>query len=160
MFRKLFGALAASSIALVGFSAPAHAATGSQQLTVVVRQSGAESSCRVVAAGPITGVGTCQVEDAADGQRVVHVFLPGGSFDINVTTVTESDDFNEQACLERFTSVSTFELTGVSGRYAAVSGAGTDNVTAVLWATRTPEGCPDQPSGAITVARMSGTATV
>ena len=159
MFQRLFGALAVGAIALVGFTAPANAETGRQVFTVVVRQSGNEADCRVVAAGPITGVGGCQVEELGD-QRIVHVFLPRGDVDITPTTVSASDNFNEQACVDRFTSVVTFELTGVSGAYASASGSGTDNLTAVFWAPRTPEGCPEQPSGGIIVARLTGTVTV
>lgn len=159
MFQRLFGALAAGSIALVGFTTPASAETGRQVITVVVREFGNEAVCRVVAAGPITGVGTCQVEDLGD-QRIVHVFLPRGEFDFTPTTMSVSDNFNEQACVDRFTSVATFELTGRSGDYASATGSGTDNLTAVFWARRTAQGCSEEASGGIIVARLAGTVTV
>ena len=161
MLKRVVGALAGATVALVGLAGPSWAATtGTERLLFLVRQSGEEQTCTVIASGPISGVGTCTIEDVAEGETVVHATLPGGSFDLTTTTEDESDDFNEQACIFRFTSTEAFELTGVSGDFENATGSGTDVVRGSFFAERTPQGCDEASASGFIIARATGTVTV
>jgi hypothetical protein len=155
MLKRAVGVLAGATIALAGWAIPASAATtGTQRFTFIVRDSASGESCTVIATGPISGAGTCVLEDVSEEVTVVHVTLPGGRFDFTATSVDEQDDFNEQACIFRFTANESFEISGVSGAYATATGSGSDTIRGTFF------GCSEETASGFIVARATGTVTV
>lgn len=146
---------------LVLAAAPASAATtGSQRFTFLIREAPDESSCQVAAAGPISGVGTCVLDEQSEEVTVVHVTLPTGTLELTVTNVEHSSQFNQQACVFRFTETETFTITGGTGAYAAATGSGTDVLQGVFVLPRSADGCDRSQERGVIVARATGTASV
>lgn len=136
-------------------------AVGNQRFTVVVRQTPDSTACTVVATGRITGVGTCTLDQPSPGVTIVHVILPDGRLDIDVTTINHVGEFNDQACVFRFTDTETYTITGRSGAYVGATGSGTDTLRGVLTSPRTGAGgCDQTRSSGVIVAVGSGTASV
>jgi hypothetical protein len=115
----------------------------------------------VVATGRITGVGTCTLEQPSPGVTIVHVILPDGTLDIDVTTINHVGEFDDQACVFRFTDTETYTITGRSGAYVGATGSGTDTLGGVFTSPRTAAvGCDQSRSRGVIVAVGSGTASV
>ena len=161
--RRVTGAFIAGAVGLatfVGLAAPASAVTGTQRFIVVVRSGPGQESCTIIATGPITGAGTCVVEDVSEEETVVHATIGGSAFDVTATTQSATSDFNEQACVFRFTLTETFVVKGVSGAFANASGSGTDVVTGTFVAPKTASGCSDEAASGVIVGRGTGTVTL
>jgi hypothetical protein len=161
MLHKPAGLLVGATLAFVGMAGAASAATtGTQRFTFIANFSGDQTTCRVIATGPITGVGTCDPEDVTDNVTVIHVTLPNGAFDVTVTTLSETDNLNQQACVDRFTNSESFVVSGVSGAYANATGNGTDTLRGVFTADRTPNGCDENSGSGFIVAQGTGPVTL
>jgi hypothetical protein len=161
--RRIRGTLVAGAAAfatLVGLAGPASAATGAERFTVIVRSGSAGDSCTIVAAGPISGVGSCVIENVSEEETIVHATISGSSFDLIATTQSETDVFNDEACVFRFTSSDAFVIEGVSGVFANASGSGTDTVRGTFIAPHAASGCSEEGGSGIIVATGTGTVTV
>lgn len=120
--KKTVALLLGLSISVLGSAGTASAATGSQRFQLVFR--GEHST--VVAAGPITGVGTVvDREGGDDGSFLVSFVLADGTVDVTVTPVEETFDFNSRACVGHLRIVEAFEVTGGTGPYQEATGTGT-----------------------------------
>ena len=97
---------------------------GNQRFTVIVSGRGEDGFdvARVVASGPIRGVGT--FEETEDPEVVRFVF-PRGSVLLDVPNAEESDDFNERSCSGSFTFSGPFTIIEGTGAYAGAEGSGT-----------------------------------
>src|SRR5947208_2433785 len=124
MSSKITKGIAGAAVGMLAWTAPALAATsGTQTLTFVVREAPNTTSCLAIASGPISGVGTCVLDEQSEEVVTVHVALGNGSFDVVVSTVTEDSSFNSQACVFQFTDTDAFTITGGSGAFASASGS-------------------------------------
>ncbi|MGI8776256.1 MAG: hypothetical protein ACR2LJ_02460 [Acidimicrobiales bacterium] len=150
--RKIIGVLMGAAM-LVGVAGPASAATNNQQFEIVVRFNGNDTaSCRVIATGPIQGVGTCTTTDVSNNVTDVHLILPGGTVDLRARQFGGTDSFNQQACVDTFTFKENFRVTGGTGAFAGVTGSGVDIGRGVFTAARTAHGCdPNQGRGSVLV---------
>jgi hypothetical protein len=160
MRAKLAGVVAAVAVALVGVAAPATAQMAGNEHFVIIARLGnfGVTSCRVAATGPVSGAGTCTVDQVSETVTVVHLLLPGGTVDLTATQTENSDQFNPQTCVGRFTFTESWEITGATGAYAGATGSGTDKGTGVFHGP--PQHCdPSQSTGQI-VARGTGTVSI
>jgi len=153
--RKIIGALMGAAM-LVWMAGPASAATDNQRFTISARFAGDTNRCKVVASGPIQGTGTCTVDDTSETVTVIHLMLPKGTVEITATEVQSSDQFNEAACVDRFSFRETFEITGGTGAYAGANGSGTDTGNGVFTAKRTPQGCDGNQGRGVVAAHLTG----
>lgn len=160
MSSKLFRGIAGAVVGVMAWAAPALAATsGSQRFTLLLREGSDATSCTLIASGPISGVGTCGVDEGEDGD-VTHVVLPTGTFDLVVTTVTQSRQANSTVCVFQFTTTETFTISGGTGSYANAAGAGTSTSRGIFTSPHTPTGCDRSEATGVVIGHASGTASV
>ncbi len=156
MRKKTIGVLMGAAM-IVGMAGPASAATNNQQFKIIARFNGNDTtSCTVIATGPIQGAGTCTITDVSNNVTDVHLMLPGGTVDLRARQFDGTDDFNQQACLDKFTFKENFRITGGTGAYAGTTGSGIDSGSGVFTAARTPQGCDPNQGGGFAVVTATG----
>lgn len=159
---RAMAAVLLGALALVVGAAPALAATGPQ--TFVVFAQGPPGTPRsVVAAGPITGIGTVQPlgPATATSAKVAYVF-PQGTVFVNVN-FTDVDGFEPQPpeCLASDPLVGTFQIVGGTGAFAGATGGGTFSAPVNLVALTPLDGdCVPPVVFTVTDRVFDGTATV
>src|SRR5436309_1283644 len=120
MSRKLIRGVVGVAVGMLAWTGPALAATtGVQRFTVVLQDGPDASSCTVVASGPISGVGSCVLEEQSEEVAVLHITLPNGTLDVTTTVTSHESQFNPTACVFQFTEADTFTIAGWSGAYAS-----------------------------------------
>ncbi len=156
MRKKVIGVLLGAAT-LVGMAGPASAATDNQQFKIIARFTGNDTtSCQVIATGPIHGTGTCTTTQVTNTVTDVHIILPGGTVDLRARQFDGTDNFNLQACLDKFTFKENFRITGGTGAYAGTTGSGIDSGSGVFTAARTPQGCDPNQGGGFAVVTATG----
>ena len=133
--RKQLGALAAGAALLIGVGATnagAAAVSGAQIVRTITYGNTPPNTRRVVAAGPIMGLGSERIAgpmtplpDGSTRVKLVWSF-PGG--DVNVTLIAFQDFQGEPVppvCDVVADVHGTYALTGGTGAYAGVGGGGT-----------------------------------
>lgn len=106
---------------LLAPSAPASAAPGTERLTLTTTNfTPGAASGRVVATGPVTGLGTF-TQTPGDVFEIV-VDLPQGSLFLLVEDTTRAVDTT--ACVVHFSGGGTVVVTGGTGAFSGASGSG------------------------------------
>lgn len=120
--RKVLAAIMGVALGLLGFAGSASAHTGTNQRFIVLftGSDGRETS-RVIAVGPITGVGT--FEETAD-EDVVRFVFRNGSVTLNAPSVEEDEEFDERTCSGSFSFSGRWEIIEGTGAYQGASGSG------------------------------------
>jgi hypothetical protein len=161
MSRKLIRGVVGVAVGLLAWTGPALAATsGAQRFTVVLHDGPDASLCTAVASGPISGVGPCVLEEHSGGIAVLHITLPNGTLNLNTLVQSGESQFDPTTCVFRFTETDTFLIAGRSGTYASATGDGTVAISGLFVMPRTATGCDESQARGVTVAQMTGTATV
>lgn len=138
---KRLAAVVLGAFVLMGLASPAMAQTaGNQRFIVVGGGSGSQESFRVIAIGPITAVGTFEETEDED---VVRFVFPQGTVTIDSPTGDETEDFNERACVGRFTFTGPFTIIDATGAYEGATGSGQVQGQGTFVGERTPTGCSE-----------------
>ena len=149
---------------------PAGAAPSRAQGFVIVARELGTGSGRLVATGPIHGVGTDTV--------VAHVANPDGTFtdtdqfdlpggQVELTdTYTATFSFDPDSCRYDIDVSGTWEISGSSGRYAGATGSGTFTARGLIVTGRDATGtclaldAVTEPVAYTEIARGTGTASL
>lgn len=115
---------------------------------------GPPDTSKVIAAGPIRGVGT--FEETSDPDLVRFVF-PDGSVILNAPSTEESEDFNERTCSGSFTFSGPFEIVEGTGAYEDATGSGTFEGRGRFIGRPTPDGCSEEDGFFFLIVRVRGT---
>ncbi len=73
------------------------------------------TSCRVVATGPIQGIGTSTTSDEGHHVTLVHIVLPDGTVELRAKQVSGADQFKQAACVDTFTFIESIRVVGATG---------------------------------------------
>ncbi|MDP9453852.1 MAG: hypothetical protein M3P97_10835 [Actinomycetota bacterium] len=143
---------------LVLSASPASAqSSGNQRFTVIIsgRGEGTTDTARVVAAGPIRGLGTFEETENPD---VVRFVFPDGSITLDAPEdeSTGSEEFNERTCSGSFTFSGPFEIIEGTGAYHGATGSGTFEGRGRFIGRPTAEGCSED-GFFFLVVRVKGT---
>lgn len=146
-------AVAVVVVAVLALPGTASAKGGSQRFTLIFR----DGEGTVVAAGPISGVGTIvEEEGGTESSFPVTFVFPGGSVFLTVSGVEESFDYDPVSCIVRFELVESYIITGGTGRYDGATGSGTFTGRAILVFPRDAHGnCLGPESGASPLFSLS-----
>jgi hypothetical protein len=111
---------------------------------------------RVVAAGPIRGVGI--FEFSVSDEDVVTFVFPDGSITLDAPETGGSEDFNERTCSGSFTFSGTFEIIDGTGAYEGATGEGTFAGKGRFIGQRSPDGsCSEEDGFFFVVVKLKGT---
>ncbi len=136
--RRVLAAIMGVALGLVGFAGSAAAQTRTNQRFVVIFSgSNGNETSRVIASGPIRGVGT--FEETAD-EDVVRFVFPNGSITLNVPSEEEDEQFDERACSGSFSFSGPWEIIEATGAYEGASGSGTFEGRGKFFGERAPGG--------------------
>ncbi len=136
--RKVLAAVMGVGLGLLGFAGSASAQTGTNQRFIVLGSgSDGNETSRVIASGPIRGVGT--FEETAD-EDVVRFNFRNGSITLNVPSEEEDEQFNERTCSGSFTFSGTWEIIEGTGAYEGASGSGRFEGRGSFFGERAPGG--------------------
>ena len=120
--RKALAAVMGVSLSLVAYSGNASAQTGtSQRFIVLASGTDGNETTRVVATGPIRGVGTFEETEDED---VVRFVFRNGSVTLNAPSEEEDGQFDERTCSGSFTFSGPWEIIDATGAFAGASGSG------------------------------------
>ncbi len=120
--RKILAAIMGVALGLLAFTGSASAQTGTNQRFIVLfTGSDGNETSRVIAIGPITGVGTFEETDDED---VVRFVFRNGSITLNAPTEEEDEEFDERTCSGSFTFSGPWEIIEGTGAYEDASGSG------------------------------------
>ena len=120
--RKALAAVMGVSLSLVAYSGNASAQTGtSQRFIVLASGTDGNETTRVVATGPIRGVGTFEETEDED---VVRFVFRNGSVTLNAPSEEEDGEFNERSCVGSFTFSGPWETIEGTGAYECATGSG------------------------------------
>jgi hypothetical protein len=149
---------------LLGFQSPAGAEDENQRFVIVRSGTSQDQKVKLVAAGPITGVGEVvevpeQPDDPENVFRDEFVF-PQGTLSLVFTRTTETFEFDPHTCVGSVESTSTFEVIGGTGAFADATGSGTSTRRGRFVTRRTPAGCSEDEGRLVVVARLTGTVAV
>ena len=150
--RKIAVGVSLALGALLGLSAPAWAVTGSQRFIIFGQDEGGT----VVATGAISGVG----EDIETSEDTDTFRFPQGDVNIDHPQTGGSEDFNEVACIGRFTFSGTYDITSGTGAYAQATGEGTYTGRGIFIGRRTAEGCSEEGGTSFFFVTAEGTTTL
>lgn len=152
--RRFLAGMALSLGALLGFSSPALAVTGSQ--TFVAFGNFTDPVATVIGSGPISGSGSA-TQIGPESERDVY---PSGTVVLNHPVTSESESFDPVTCVGRRTFAGTYSLEQGTGAYAGVSGSGTFEGQAYFLTERTAEGCSEDLAFSFYFLRATGTTTL
>ncbi len=139
--KKALVVLLGITFGLVGSTATASAQTGGEQRFIVITSgSGGQETTKVIAVGPITGVGT--FEETEDEDVVVFVF-DEGTITLDAPSEEESDEFDEFSCTGSFAFSGPFEIVGGTGAFENASGSGTFEGEGRFIGEREADGCSE-----------------
>ncbi|MDQ4071232.1 MAG: hypothetical protein M3203_17445 [Actinomycetota bacterium] len=121
--RRLLVAIMGVGLAVLGSAGSASAQTGTnQRFIVIVSGSDGNETSRVIAIGPIRGVGT--FEETEDEDVVRFVFRDGSSVTLYAPSEEEDEQFNERSCSGSFTFSGPWEIIDATGAYEGAEGSG------------------------------------
>lgn len=148
------------TLGLVGSAGAASAQTsGQQRFIVIFSGSDGQETSKVIAVGPITGVGTFEETEDED---VVRFVFDEGTITLDAPTEEETDEFNEFTCTGGFTFSGPFEVIGGTGAFEGASGSGVFEGEGRFVGERELEGCSeDEDAGFFfLVVEVTGTVTL
>jgi hypothetical protein len=152
-------ALVVGILASVTLSAgPVSAQTGDQRFTVIISGRGEDAPgiSRVVASGPIRGVGTFEFDET--NEDFVRFVFPDGSTTLDAPNTEETEDFNERTCSASFTFSGTFKIIAGTGAYEDATGSGTFAGKGRFIGQRNPDGsCSEEDGFFFVVVKVKGT---
>ena len=136
--RKALAAIMGVALGVVGFAGTASAqARTNQRFIVLFSGSNGNETSRVIASGPIRGVGT--FEETTD-EDVVRFVFPNGSITLNAPAEEEDEQFNERTCSGSFSFSGPWEIIEGTGAYQGASGSGTFEGRGKFFGERAPGG--------------------
>ena len=146
-------------IGLIGVPGPAWSQPGSQTF-IGTTTDPTFTTGRVIAAGPISGVGTFVVPDSP-GPAPGQFTFSGGTVSVTILPNAPVVTLNEQACLVRVRTSGTFQVTGGTGAYTGATGAGTFMGGAIILLARDPAGgCQTEAPPIFSFGFVTNTGTV
>ncbi len=161
--RIMLTALGAA-MPLLFMAGPSEAATASRPQRFVVILTPDSGIGRVIATGPITGVGTVSNGDAPDGQPFNSTFsLPGGDVFLTVTPTSNTFNPDPRSCVASATGTDAFRITGGTGAFRGAIGSGNDTGRGTFVFARNPDGTCNldaPPVAGVFIVQGSGTASV
>jgi hypothetical protein len=122
-----------AGIALAGTHAPAAKTESFQMMTT----SGTASTFSVIATGAFTAPG---VDHENSGNTATFVFS-NGTVKVRHSAGTGQQSFNPKTCLLTINEHGTYRLTGGTGKYAGITGAGTYKLNILGIAARSGGKC-------------------
>jgi hypothetical protein len=150
--KKLLAAVLGLGLGLFGLVGSASAQTRTNQRFVVLFSGTESAPGRVVATGPIRGVGTFE---ETDDENVVRFVFRNGSVTLAAPTENEDDEFNERTCSGSFTFSGPWEIIEATGAYEGASGSGTFEGRGRFFGERAPGGgCSEGEEGGFTLLRV------
>lgn len=165
-WRRLRASLAAILV-VVGVGLPGAASaqtTGNQTFRLVFTADPTQEPGRVIAHGPVAGVGTVRVTSPPGGVLTSVYDFDDGTLAVTATPVSGSFQPNFRSCTARVTSTSQVQITAGTGSYAGISGTGTATSRAVLIWQRAPDGtCPfgqEPPTRGVEVVTVTATVSL
>ncbi len=139
--KRLLALLAGAVFVVMGLASPAAAQTqGNQRFIVFGSGSGGNETFRVVAIGPITGVGTFEETDDPD---VVRFRFPQGTVTLDAPTGEETEEFDERTCTGSFTFTGPVTIIGATGAFQGATGSGQVRGQGRFIGERTETGCSE-----------------
>ncbi len=164
-WRVFLAGLAVAASGLLGGAGPASAqSSGRQTFTLVFTADPAQEPGRVIARGPITGVGTVRVTAGGAGVLSSAYDFDNGSLSVTATPVGGSFEPDFRSCTARATSSSNVEITGGTGSLAGASGSGVATSRALLVGQRSAGGeCllgQQPPARGVEIVTVEATVTV
>ena len=150
--KKRVVALMVAMVGVLGMSGPALAAPESQRFVLVI--VGEDDPGRVIAVGPITGVGTFEEID----ETTVAFVFPEGRLVLDVPNDEEDENFNERTCSGSFRFSGNFTVLSEesSGAFEGATGSGTFRGSGRFFGVPTAEGCSEEEGFFTLVVRAQG----
>ena len=145
--RKALAMAAAVAVGVLGLAGTASAQTGTnQRFLVLFSGSGGNETSRVIATGPIRGVGTFEETEDED---VVRFVFKNGTVTLNAPSEDESEEFNERTCSGSFTFSGSFQIIDATGAFEGARGSGRFEGRGKFFGERLPGGgcSEDEDSG-------------
>jgi hypothetical protein len=150
--KKVLAVVLGLGLGLFGLAGSASAQTGTNQRFIVLFSGSESSTGRVIASGPIKGVGTFEETDDED---VVRFVFRDGSVTLDAPTEEEDDEFNERTCSGSFTFSGPWEIIEGTGAYEGASGSGTFEGRGKFFGERAPGGgCSEDEDAGFTFLRV------
>lgn len=162
--KKAVGA-AALTVAVAGTgSAWALSQSGNQRFVLDSAGSTFDLQNKVVASGPISGVGYERLgEDRSDKDHqdfTTEYVFPQGTITAEISG-SETTDMNPVSCAATIKGTIHWRITNGTEAYAGARGSGTGRFVSRFVLERGPDGCQeDQPVVNVFTARLGGTASV
>ncbi len=139
--KKTWLALVLGSLLVLGGAGPASAqSSGEQRFIVILSSFNGRETSRVIAVGPITGIGTFEETEDED---VVRFVFPQGTLTLDAPTTDESEDFNEETCSGTFRFSGPWEIADATGAFEGATGSGTFRGQGRFVGQRTDTGCSE-----------------
>jgi len=161
--RRLAGAavaMVATATLGTGTAGPAQAAPAGNERLIVTFVGADTSPGRVVAAGPIRGLGSVTDSDFQAGPdgtftaRSILIF-PEGKIVVTMRG-TANDSFDPRTCVGSFTNAGVFTITGADGRFSGATGGGRFVSRGKFFAPRTDQGCGEEGGTEVVVRELVG----
>lgn len=136
--KKALAAMLGVALGVLGTATGASAqARTNQRFIVLFSGSAGNETTRVIASGPIRGVGT--FEDTAD-EDVVRFVFRNGSITLDAPSEEEDERFDERTCSGSFRFSGPWRIIEGTGAYAGASGSGTFEGQGKFFGERVPGG--------------------
>lgn len=114
--------------------------TDEQKFRLIFTADPSEQPGKVIAHGPIEGLGSVEVTQRSDGVLLSTYEFVGGTLSIAATPISGSFEPDFRSCTARATSVSQVNVTGGTGSFAGATGTGLARSRAFLVGQRGPSG--------------------
>ncbi len=136
--KKTLAVVLGLTLGLFGLVGSASAQTRTnQRFIVLLSGSDGNETARVIASGPIKGVGTFEETDDED---VVRFVFPNGSITLDAPSEDEDEEFNERTCSGSFRFSGQWEIIEGTGAYEDATGSGTFEGRGKFFGERLPGG--------------------
>ena len=162
--QKLVMGIVISALTITMLAGSASAGTAATQHFILLSANPRDPG-KVIASGPVTGVGSETDTDGPDGDVLATFTFDTGIVSVDISGVRQSN-FDPKTCIAKPSESGTFTITGGSGLYSGVTGGGTYSGHGIIVGRRGPQGqCFGPGSGVppaqnVFIARMSGTASI
>ena len=146
--KRLAAVVLSTAFVVMGLSSPAAAQTADNQRFIVYgSRSGDQANFRVVAVGPITGIGTYEETEDPD---FVRFRFPQGTITLFAPVGEETANFDERTCTGSSTFSGPITIVGATGAFSGTTGTGTVRGRAFFVGERTATGCSeDEDAGTV-----------
>ena len=139
--KRLAAVVLTTAFVVMGLSSPAAAHTADNQRFIVYgSSSGDQANFRVVAIGPITGMGTYEETEDPD---FVRFRFPQGTITFFAPTEEETATFDERSCTGSSTFTGPITIVGATGAFTGMTGTGTVGGRAFFVGEHTATGCSE-----------------